>query len=142
MSIYHVNVASIRSRLACLPEIAQALSSSTVAWSGGLIEGLAQERALHLAAEVVTDVGHTLIDGFVMRDASSYEDIVDIIEEEKVIIPSIASPLRQLVLLRKALVQEYDSWPRRELHPLTAELPRVLLSFHDQVEAYLREELI
>ncbi|WP_256760027.1 DUF86 domain-containing protein [Cohnella sp. WQ 127256] len=140
--MYDVNVDSIRSRLACLPELAQALSASTVSWKGGLIEGLAQERALHLAAEIATDVGHTLIDGFIMRDASSYEDIIEIITGERVITEQLAEPLKQLVLLRKTLVQDYDKWPRNELHPLTAELPRVLMGFSDQVEAYLERELI
>ncbi len=139
--MYDVNRESIRVRLACLPEIAQALSAATVSWTGNIIEGLAQERALHLAAEIVTDVGHSLIDGFIMRDASSYEDIIDIIALEGVITDQVAAPLRRVVLLRKALVQDYESWPRRELHPLAAELPRVLMSFSDQVEAYLRKEL-
>jgi uncharacterized protein YutE (UPF0331/DUF86 family) len=139
--MYDVNVDSIRARLACLPDIAQALSASAVSWTGNLLEGLAQERALHLAAEIATDVGHTLIDGFIMRDASSYEDIIDIIAEEGVITEQVAAPLRRLVLLRKTLVQDYDRWPRRVLHPLSAELPRVIMSFSDQVEAYLRKEL-
>ncbi|TFE31553.1 DUF86 domain-containing protein [Cohnella luojiensis] len=140
--MYDVNVKMIRARLACLPELSQALSASTVSWKGGLIEGLAQERALHLAAEIATDVGHALIDGFIMRDASSYEDIIDIIAGEGVITDQVAVPLRRLVLLRKTLVQEYDQWPRAELHPLTADLPRVLMGFSDQVEEYLRKELI
>lgn len=140
--MYDVNVESIRNRLACLPELAQALSAVTVSWTGGLMEGLAQERALHLAAEIATDVGHSLIDGFIMRDASSYEDIIEIIAGEGVLTEQVATPLRQLVLLRKSLVQEYDQWPRSELHPLTAELPRVLMGFSDQVQAYLQKELI
>lgn len=140
--MYDVNVEGIRARLACLPELSQALSASTVSWQGGLIEGLAQERALHLAAEIATDVGHALIDGFIMRDASSYEDIIEIIAGEGVITDQVAAPLRRLVLLRKTLVQEYDQWPRAELHPLTAELPRVLMGFSDQVEEYLRKELM
>ncbi len=140
--MYDVNVPYIRSRLACLPELAQALSAATVSWTGGLTEGLAQERALHLAAEIATDVGHALIDGFIMRDASSYEDIIDIISEEGVVSKQVAEPLRDLVLLRKTLVQEYDRWPRKELHPLTLELPRVLMGFSDQVEVYLKKELI
>jgi len=140
--MYNVNVDYIRGRLACLPELAQALSAATVSWSGGLTEGLAQERALHLSAEIATDVGHALIDGFIMRDASSYEDIIDIIEEEGVVTPEVAAPLRELVLLRKILVQDYDRWTRRELHPLTAGLPRVLMGFSDQVEAYLKKEWI
>jgi uncharacterized protein YutE (UPF0331/DUF86 family) len=139
--LYDVNVDSIRSRLACLPELAQALSAATVSWTGSLTEGLAQERALHLSAEIATDVGHSLIDGFIMRDASSYEDIIEIIAGEGVITEQVAVPLRRLVLLRKTLVQEYDKWPRSELHPLTAELPRILMGFSDQVEAYLRKEL-
>ncbi|TVY00411.1 DUF86 domain-containing protein [Cohnella terricola] len=140
--MYDVNVEYIRKRLACLPELAQALSAATVSWSGSLMEGLAQERALHLAAEIATDVGHAMIDGFIMRDASSYEDIIDIIAEEGVVTGEVAGPLRSLVLLRKTLVQDYDSWQRNELHPLTAELPRVLMGFSDQVQAYLQRELI
>jgi uncharacterized protein YutE (UPF0331/DUF86 family) len=139
--MYDVNVENIRTRLACLPEITQALSSASVSWTGHVIEGLAQERALHLAAEIATDVGHTLIDGFIMRDASSYEDIIEIIAEEGVITDQVAAPLRRLVLLRKTLVQDYDLWPRRELHPLALELPKVLMAFSDQVETYLRKEL-
>lgn len=139
--MYDVNVEWIRSRLGCLPELAQALSAATVSWSGGLIEGLAQERALHLAAEIATDVGHALIDGFVMRDASSYEDIIDIIAEEGVVDDQVAATMRNLVLLRKTLVQDYAEWPRGELHTLTPELPRALMGFSDQVEAYLAKEL-
>ncbi|XID95521.1 DUF86 domain-containing protein [Paenibacillaceae bacterium WGS1546] len=139
--MYDVNVEWIRSRLGCLPELARALSEATATWSGGLIEGLAQERALHLAAEIATDVGHALIDGFIMRDASSYEDIIDIIAEEGVVDGEVAATMRSLVLLRKTLVQDYAGWPRGELHPLTPELPGALMGFSDQVEAYLAKEL-
>jgi uncharacterized protein YutE (UPF0331/DUF86 family) len=141
MCIYDVNVESIRSRLDGLPDLAEALSGVADSWTGTLIQGLAQERALHLAAEIATDVGHTLIDGFIMRDASSYEDIIEIIAEEGVITGQVAAPLRSLVLLRKSLVQDYDRWPRRELHPLTIELPKLLIAFSEQVNTYLRKEL-
>jgi uncharacterized protein YutE (UPF0331/DUF86 family) len=96
---------------------------------------------LHLALEIVTDVGSYLIDGFMMRDASSYEDIVDIIAGEGVIPPERAEALRRLVSLRKPLVQEYDSWPRGQLHPLAAEMPELLTGFASDVRNYLREEL-
>lgn len=141
MAIYDVNRDSIGSRLQCVPDLAEALISIAASWEGTLIQGLAQERALHLAAEIATDVGHTLIDGFIMRDASSYEDIVDIIAEEGVITEQVAVIVRQVVLLRKSLVQEYDSWPRRELHPLSSKLPKVLLEFSSQVQIYLHKEL-
>lgn len=139
--MYYVNRESIRSRLECLPEVSEALSGAAASWNGTLMEGLAQERALHLAAEIVTDVGNALIDGFLMRDPSSYEDIIEIIATESVITREVAEPLRRLVMLRKKLVQEYDSWPRRELHALTAEMPAVLNAFSSQVRDYLHKEL-
>lgn len=139
--MYDVNRELIEAKLGCLPEIGQALGAAAEAWSGTLLEGLAQERALHLAAEVVTDVGSALIDGFVMRDASSYEDIIDIIAMEGVITAADGATLRGLVSLRRALVQQYDKWPRRELHPLAGTLPETLNDFASQVRAYIRREL-
>ena len=35
--------------------------------------------------ESIIDVGNTMIDGFIMRDPGGYEDIIDIMEDEKVI---------------------------------------------------------
>lgn len=139
--MYDVNEALIQQRLACLPELAEALRGAASNWGGTLTEGLVQERALHLAAEIVTDVGHALIDGFIMRDASSYEDIVDIVAMENVIEESLAAPLRELVLLRKTLVQDFANWPRGELHRLTPGLPALLEAFAARVNAYLDTEL-
>ncbi|WEK53189.1 MAG: DUF86 domain-containing protein [Candidatus Cohnella colombiensis] len=139
--MYNVDQARIDRYLECIPEVSQALSDAAASWTGTLMEGLAQERALHLAIEIVTDVGNLLIDGFIMRDASSYEDIVEIIAMEGVVSEQLAEPLKRLVTMRKALVQEYEYWPRRELHPLAHSLPSLLLQFNDQVKQYLIREL-
>ncbi|WP_276356413.1 DUF86 domain-containing protein [Cohnella caldifontis] len=139
--MYYVNRESIDTRLACIPEIAQALADIASDWKGTIIHGLAQERALHLAVEIVTDIGSSLIDGFLMRDASSYEDIVDIIAGEGVLSADLAEPLRELVKLRKPLVQDYFEWPRRQLHPLTPKLPELLTRFSERIRDYLRQEL-
>lgn len=139
--MYYVNREEIEKRLACIPELAAALAELAAEWRGTLLEGLAQERALHLALEIVTDVGNFLIDGFMMRDASSYEDIVDVIGGEGVIPASRAAAFRDLVALRKPLVQEYDSWPRGELQPLTKDLPELLRGFAADVREYLHNEL-
>lgn len=139
--MYYVNETFINERLACIPDIAKALDEVARSWKGALIEGLVQERALHLAAEIVTDIGNALIDGFIMRDASSYEDIVDIITMENVIEARIAAPLRELVLLRKLLVQDFAEWPRHKLHKLSPELPALLGQFAEQIESYLVKEL-
>ena len=139
--MYYVNREAIEKRLAAIPQLADTLAALSGAWQGTMLEGLAQERALHLAIEIVTDVGSALIDGFLMRDASSYEDIIDIIAGEDVIPPALAEPLRRLVSLRKPLVQEYFEWPRSELHPLSPELPALLRDFAERVRNYLRREL-
>lgn len=139
--MYYVNRASIDARLACVPDIAQALTELAEHWRGTLLEGLAQERALHLSIEIVTDVGSSLIDGFLMRDASSYEDIIDIIAGEGVLPADVSGPLRRLVALRRPLVQDYAGWARSELHDLTPELPALLSRFSELVRSYLRSEL-
>lgn len=139
--MYYVNRGQIDVRLNAIPAIADALESLASDWRGTLIQGLAQERALHLAVEVVTDVGSYLIDGFIMREASSYEDIVEIIGEEGVFPAERLEPLTELVRLRKPLVQEYFGWERAALHPLTPRLPDVLRSFKQDVQDYIVKEL-
>lgn len=139
--MYYVDQERIDKQLGCIPDIAEALQGIAGNWQGTLTQGLVQERALHLAIEVVTDVGSLLIDGFLMRDASSYEDIVDIIAGESVMPADVADPLRRLVQLRKQLVQDYADWPRTQLHALTPQLPELLFRFSACVRQYLRSEL-
>ncbi|MBN2983131.1 MULTISPECIES: DUF86 domain-containing protein [Cohnella] len=139
--MYYVNRKGIESRLACIPELAEAIRELSGSWSGSTVQGLAQERVLHLALEIATDVGNALIDGFMMRDASSYEDIIEVIAGEGVISGTLAEFLRSLVGLRKPLVQDYDSWPRHKLHPLARELPEQMLAFAEEIKTYLRREL-
>jgi len=139
--VYYVNREQIDLRLKALPDVADALEALAAGWRGTVLQGLAQERALHLAVEIVTDVGSYLIDGFIMRDASSYEDIIEIIGEEGVFPAERKEPLAGLVRLRKPLVQDYWQWDRAELHPLTPRLPDVLRAFRRDVEAYLEREL-
>ncbi len=140
--MYYVNKEQIQQRLDAIPEIAAGLTKAAESWDGGVVLGMVQERALHLAIEVVTDVGSYLIDGFIMRDASSYEDIMEINHEEKVFDGEIYQVLLQLVSLRKPLVQEYYTWNRSELHPLTKLLPDVLKKFAEQVREYIQQELV
>ncbi|QAY66444.1 DUF86 domain-containing protein [Paenibacillus protaetiae] len=139
--MYYVNEEQIAIRLQTIPAVAEALNKLSAEWSGTLIEGLAQERALHLAIETVTDVGSFLIDGFILRDASSYEDIIDIIGEAGAFPEHLSETLTELVKLRKPLVQDYFELDRTQLHPLTGQLGAVLHAFKDAVEQYLKDEL-
>ncbi|CAH0117666.1 hypothetical protein PAE9249_00126 [Paenibacillus sp. CECT 9249] len=139
--MYYVNQEQIELRLRCIPGIVEAMQTIMAEWDGGKLIGLAQERALHLAIEIVTDVGSYLIDGFIMRDASSYEDIVEIIGEEGVFPSDLLQPLTELVRLRRPLVQDYYAWNGEERHPLLEELPDVLRSFEASIRQYLDKEL-
>ncbi|MGO4374551.1 DUF86 domain-containing protein [Paenibacillus sp. 2TAB19] len=139
--MYYVNREQIEVRLQAVPEIAAALHDVASNWQATLLQGLAQERALHLAIETVTDVGSYLIDGFIMRDASSYEDIIEITGEEGVFPADMLGTLIELVRLRRPLVQEYFVWPRSELHPLSERIAKLLPEYKLAVEQYLDREL-
>ncbi|MDO7906048.1 DUF86 domain-containing protein [Paenibacillus sp. JX-17] len=139
--MYYVNREQIELRLNAVPAIASALRQAAEDWDGGLLYGMVQERALHLGIETVTDVGSYLIDGFIMRDASSYEDIIEINFNEGVFSREIYEVLMKLVGLRKPLVQDYYVWERSALHDLTPVLPAVLEQFAGAVHAYLDQEL-
>lgn len=139
--MYYVNREQIERRITALDDVYEALEQVASNWDGSLFSGMVQERALHLAIECVTDIGSYLIDGFIMRDASSYDDIIEIIRGEQVMDEEIAVRLLELVKLRRPLVQDYYDWPRHELHPLTLIMPEVLRGFARQVSEYLNREL-
>jgi uncharacterized protein YutE (UPF0331/DUF86 family) len=142
--MYYVNTEQIEVRLAVIPHLAEAAQRLQVEWSPDkpdLLHALAQERTLHLAIEAVTDIGSLMIDGFLMRDASSYEDIIDILHGEGVFGKELAEPLHELVRLRKLLVQDYMRIEREALNPLTARLPDLLPRFAQSVRKFIEKEL-
>lgn len=140
--MYYVNEQQIESRLAFIPTLIDACSALKDSWDSNQIANqFAQERTLHLAIETVTDVGSLMIDGFIMRDASSYEDIIEILQGEQVFNQEVAATLLQLVQLRRPLVQEYVSWQRAGIHPLMAELSSLLERFDNDVRAFMKKEL-
>ncbi|OCA87607.1 hypothetical protein A8F94_07040 [Bacillus sp. FJAT-27225] len=97
-------------------------------WDSDL-EKAALERIAHMLAESVLDVGNAMIDGFIMRDPGSYEDIIDILLDEKVIDFSMSEGLKVLIGHRKQLVQFYTSIDHESM---AKDLTRVL----DQIEAF------
>lgn len=140
--MYYVNEEQIEVRLNFIPTLIEVCSTLTREWKEhDLVHQFSQERTLHLAIETVTDVGSMLIDGFLMRDASSYEDIIEILRGERVFPDEIAVVLMELVKQRRPLVQEYTSWVREGLHPLMNELPQVLDLFAQSVRAFIKKEL-
>jgi uncharacterized protein YutE (UPF0331/DUF86 family) len=156
--MYYVNVEQIEQRIAVIPmlleacgDLVQQAALPTTPESAEpaaefrpqlpLVARLAQERVLHLAIELVTDVGSLLIDGFLLRDASSYEDIIEILRGEDVFPDELVGLLQELVRLRKPLVQDYMTWETSELLPLTTQLQRMLPAFETCVRRFMAKEL-
>ena len=63
-------------------------------WQQDIIHSLALERIANVLIESIIDVGNSMIDGFIMRDPGSYEDIIDIMEDERVITSEMARSVK------------------------------------------------
>lgn len=139
--MYYVNEEEIREKLDFISFIRKSIHDLLANWRDrDICYDLAQERILHLAVETVTDIGSCLIDGFMMREAASYEDIIVVLKGESVFPEETGNRLLQLVRLRKPLVQQYTEWKRGEPHPLLPGLPEVLAEFRNGVQAFMERE--
>jgi uncharacterized protein YutE (UPF0331/DUF86 family) len=137
--LYKVDVVRIERQLSYLETCVGVIMC--VRWQqAGWVERFAVERALHVAVECVIEIGSVLIDGFMMRDPGGYLDIIDILEEEKVIPATVAIPLKAQVRLRERLVRDYDRVTKEELEPWTRETDWYG-AFIQHVRRYLQREL-
>ena len=138
--MYFVDRNKITNNLAHLDELL-AIFESTENWLADDIHKLALQRIGHNVMEAMMDVGNLVIDGFIMRDPGSYEDIIDIFVDEKVITEEMDAPLKAVVGLRKMIVREFIAVDSEEiLNVLTANL-NILKQFSLKVHDYLTNEL-
>ncbi|UCZ52546.1 DUF86 domain-containing protein [Bacillus shivajii] len=105
------------------------------------VQKLMLERVAHMTIEVMIDVGNQMIDGFIMRDPGSYDDVVDILVDEKVVSKEDGSSLKKLIPWRKALLQEYTEIDHNALKRALQNESATLLSFPGKVRMYLESEL-
>lgn len=112
----------------------------TTKWES-VIEKAALERICHTTIEGILDVGNAMIDGFIMRDPGSYEDIIDILMDEKVVSEKTGAGLKAVILYRKNLVQEYAHVNHREMLNALSQYREELRSFAPNVREYLNNEL-
>ncbi len=105
------------------------------------VEKAALERITHLMIESLLDVGNSIIDGFIMRDPGSYDDIIDILMDEKVIDAEAGKSLKILIQERKVLVQLYTDIDHIDLQKQFADHMEVLERFPKNVRDYLANEL-
>ncbi|PAQ13783.1 hypothetical protein CD798_13740 [Bacillaceae bacterium SAOS 7] len=105
------------------------------------LEQAALERIAHTVIESMLDVGNAMIDGFIMRDPGSYEDIIDILDDEKVISKEMTSSLKVMVGLRKMLVQQYIAVDHQEIKQAMEAHVASMQQFPEKVRQYLINEL-
>ncbi|MEH7237059.1 DUF86 domain-containing protein [Bacillus sp. JJ1562] len=109
-------------------------------WTSTL-EKKALERISHILIEAILDVGNSMIDGFIMRDPGSYEDIINILEDEKVISTNAANDLKEIIRFRKVIVQDYLEINHDDLILSLLKNKESLASFPQAVRSYLENEL-
>lgn len=105
------------------------------------IHQYALERIAHMTIESIIDVGNDMIDGFIMRDPGSYEDIIDILLDEKVISSQHAEGLKEIISYRKELVQNYLQVNHERILQSFTNYKEILNEFPEKVRKYLDEEL-
>ena len=138
--MYFVDRNKIALNLNHMNELIAVLEGNT-GWLHSSVNKLALQRIGHNLMEAMMDVGNLMIDGFIMRDPGSYEDIIDILVDEKVITPEMDAPLKAVVGLRKMLVREFIQVNDEEvLHVLTENLAAIK-QFPGFVQDYLTNEL-
>ena len=102
---------------------------------------LAAERVVHIAMESIADVGNHLIDGFIMRDPGSYEDIIEILRDENVLPDSDATILKEFVLYRKILVHDYTKNSPEMLYKHMTSAFSTISNFDVHVKNYIKKEM-
>lgn len=149
--MYGPDLARMDHRLSYLAELADSAAkiagAGKTGGSGDEVAALpdllrfARERLVHVAAECVTDIGNDLIDWFIMQDPSSYEDIVDILHGEGIFADDLYAFLRELALMRKPLVQQYDETDGDKVADLANRLPDMLPAFAKAARGFLDQEM-
>lgn len=104
-------------------------------------EGYGLERVCHMLIESVVDVGNMIIDGFIMRDPGSYQDVIDILEMEKVISTENAKSISMTLPSRQWMVRDYTHINHKELKELFLNHIGAYQSFKKEVDSFIKNEL-
>ncbi|WP_152655044.1 DUF86 domain-containing protein [Oceanobacillus sp. CFH 90083] len=136
--MYFVDQQKISQTLAFMNDILSTLKKQSYSYQ---VEYLALERMAHIFIEGVLDVGNMMIDGFIMRDPGSYEDIIDILVDEKVIPAEEEAAYKALILWRKSLVHDYQNISHQSLEQFLKENLTIFTHFSERINTYLQNEL-
>lgn len=136
--MYFVDQEKIRRTLTFMTDILDAFKNHSYK---SQMDYLALERMVHVFIEGTLDVGNMMIDGFIMRDPGSYEDIIDILVDEKVIPVEEENAFKALILWRKPLVHDYQEIDHKSLEQFFTENLNIFTHFSERIEKYLQNEL-
>ncbi|TFB24253.1 DUF86 domain-containing protein [Filobacillus milosensis] len=109
--------------------------------SVSFLEKLGIERLAQMVVESIIDVGNMMIDGFIMRDPGSYDDIIDILVDEEVIPKEDEQAYKDTIALRKMLVREYTNINHDEIEEILSQHVSTLEKFRPYVLDYLEKEM-
>ncbi|OEH93973.1 DUF86 domain-containing protein [Bacillus solimangrovi] len=137
--MYFVDRDQIEAKLFYLEELSQWLKEERNFEQ--ITEKIALERVAHMTIEAIIDVGNAMIDGFIMRDPGSYDDVIDIMLDEKVIDNEDERVFKQFITYRKMLVQHYLDINHEQLRSVFQTEAERLPNFAQKVRRYLEEEL-
>lgn len=110
-------------------------------WKVDTTHHLALARLTHVLIESMIDVGNSMIDGFIMRDPGGYDDIIDILEDEKVITTEMSEPLKEVIALRKMIVREFINVDVEQIIQVIDQSLEELEAFAPKVRHYIEHEL-
>ncbi|AOT01495.1 DUF86 domain-containing protein [Exiguobacterium acetylicum] len=136
--MYFVNRQKIEETVVCYET---ALRQSKEVTGDPVTTALAMERIGFLVIESVIDIGNSMIDGFIMRDPGSYEDIILILEDEKVIDGPLATSLKKLVALRTLIVRSFTESSMAEIRAVLETEEAELRRFPEAIRRYIETEL-
>lgn len=137
--MYFVERKKIRKTLIYIEQLLQTFDENELIEQYG--QKLKLERTVHMLIESILDVGNMMIDGFVMRDPGSYEDIIDILADERVIPKEQVVYYKKLINLRRSVVVNYLTIDHAKLFDTLSEAKEFLVEFRSHVLVYLQEEL-
>ena len=136
--MYFVDRSKIENTLLYLDQILEQLKNHQATSS---TDKLSLERMVHVSIESMLDVGNMMIDGFIMRDPGSYDDIIDILVDEKVLPQDEEGAYKMFVSLRKMLVSEYTKVNHNALLEAIHGYHPVWSQFSSRIRTYLNNEL-
>ncbi|SDC18905.1 Uncharacterized conserved protein YutE, UPF0331/DUF86 family [Terribacillus halophilus] len=134
--MYFVDKRKIEAILTYMEELLAAEMPPSEELSGKL----AAERRAQLLIEGILDTGNSVIDGFIMRDPGSYDDIIDILADEQVIAEHTAPAFKEIIALRKMLTGDYLHVNHQKLAGTMAKHLDLLRLYVEWVRAYLVNE--